>query len=457
MFKVRITCFCPLLVLISGLISCSKDKEVQLKPDSFTADGLTVNRADRGYQLGGEIKTVTMGEDLLLLSVKDTDFTESPMNFSMETRCSDAETNLSYSKVYRQKNSAFFPVLKLLPPEILLSAAGHPVQCDFVMTAQNINTSTYISSLSSVQILGLKEFSNWTAPTTLENSFIYELDKKTELTAVDATQSVQLQCNDFGSIKNDIKTTLTLEDLVSNNLSTPLTTASQICRILISSSEGLQLSQVFQINMPFITPRLTTLIGSLEKLNGPVTHKAMSLLLENPNSFPITLRITNPRSSIYLFQPLLGSQRWTALGKLQRKEIHWRLEDNSHFQSENEEEIRIELPANKEIVLDALVGLNTQCELRQNGRSGEGPYGIIGRAFGFEWNSELVINPYPGLEVPLHISWDAATYHSPFTSLTDWYIEIGRSLPRDEIGRLRNDELLVQGIRNQWDEVCRDL
>jgi hypothetical protein len=448
MLKVRYNCFCSLLVLFSGLISCSKDKQIQLKPDSFTADGLKIEGSSSTYRFSSNIINLDVSGQLVVESLRQEDFKDKPVNFTVITRCADVKSNVSSSSEYQQKNSAIFPVINLIPAELLLLTQDQPVHCDFTLTAENSNTSKYVSSLKGVKITGLSQFSNYELPFLTNNATFFEDSKNIPLNPDLNGSSVRIHCDEFGSEKSTA-TTVTLAELIESSDLKNISSPAQHCRILVRSQGANLLSPLFQLKMLFEPLTIITEIPEFNDSSSAIKdHPALLVRIANTNSFPIKLNISQANKSTYSFQPLMfmnaAPMEWR-LGTLLTRVIEWQVASSEVLSEENR--IDVFVPPHGEISITGQTQIHHSC-------SNENTWTMTGWAFGFDIQSVFSVNPYGDNELVLPISWTGTKQTSPYTPLTHWVFHWERLPIRATTGATFQD--LIPGIPFQ-NYFCRDI
>lgn len=457
MFIKPFTRFCSIFILLSGLISCSKDKKAV--PDAFRAGGISSQNADRSFQMGKDIQKLEVGSQLTIESLKNVDFTREPIHFTISSQCTDMSTKKMFNKEFHQQNSAVFNVLYLIPEEILTLNQTSQVFCDFTLVAENSFSSKSTAQLKNVEIKGLLTFNNSTPDFIKDNMAVYQDSYGSVLALYGEEANVSISCSDFSSRLSSRTQLITLQNMVEMGLSTQTaTTNKQICRLYIQSNNQISLTAPFTLYLPTQRPVVSAEIPQVENLfEAQFERIVYRFKIFNPNSFPLKIKMKKSSATDYYFQPLFQISRYnTGLGAMRIRKMIWQSE--SEITSLENDNLEFEVPDQGEFVLNGIAAIGLDCRLKNKDKMSI----YIGEAVGFDFQSQLSVEHSPGHEEPLNfkIPESSTRFQSPMTGLTIWSLQQKKGQLQsgsDETNMpLLTEEQLLSNITGANKTYCRE-
>lgn len=427
MLKTRLIALCSALVLTSGLISCSPDKEVKLVNDEMKAGQISAQNADRSFQFGKNIKTLNLSDELQL-ELNGVDFSKETIYFTVDTQCRDIQKKGNFRKEFNQINSGTFPVLQLIPEDVLLLTKENQVICDFTLTAKNTNTSTTSSQLNNVNLIHPSDFGNWESELT-SHEVVFDQTTGLVLSVATPDRYIRLNCDEFGAIRDASERDITLGDLIGDNALQPLqiTSPTQNCRALIRQGKEILLSKKFVLKMPFLP---VTSVASIVT-DTPLTERlyerdVLQVKFQNPNNFPVKLKLVRPNATTFQFQFITIVRGGTGLTPLETRPLRWSWRNPSLPDMEGNFEVI--LPPNQETLITGSSNMNIYCPHinvvvgdKSNNRVN------VGLVMGFDLQTQFMLTSYEDTQTSMTLDIQAPWMgQSPLTPLTLWDMQYNK-------------------------------
>lgn len=312
------------LVLGLGLISCSKETEIQYKEDTFKPQDILVEKADRSFTALNDLSTMDFSRQLV---INDDVVSEEKRikNLVLSTSCraQSATTTSSYTSYW--PNPTTIPILDILPTDVLLQRKIEPIYCDISYTITNGYSSTSSGKTNQIKIFNADSFSNLDANQLLANRHIYwEIAKNTPIVPFSGAQGT-IDCDDFSITQDGLSTDTTLAQFLNLEiiLSYKPKSAIQNCRAIFRTETAVALSPVFQLELP---PQLPIITYSFSKRadNDSIMNSTQKVQYQiwNPNSFPIRFRL-DARDKTLLFRGIYSRSLHTGVSPLRELPLDW--------------------------------------------------------------------------------------------------------------------------------------
>lgn len=383
-----------LLVLILGLVSCSKDKEVVYVPERVQTGVVGTLDSQKRMTPTKDIKQLELGGELTVDLLREQDFAKNPLLIKTETNCASdsfSETG-SYNSYFQ--NTTSIPVLSILSENALLSASAQPLICSITLRISNSLSSEEIYLLKSVKITDSPQFTNLALFQETTAALLYETEKATPLPQGDI---YQLKCDDFQK-RLAIDQEVTWESLM-NSSATDATLwrhSRQHCRVLIKKENEIFLSKPFDI---FFNPQPLVIEPALHMMAtaiSPLTDRTvLSLRVMNPNAYSIRIKVQDLPSSTFLFRSIHAHHKYANgyAGSIQSLPLAWSYQSHLFKSEINETSWTFDLPPNQEIHVQASVKVHLDCGYaRPRGVQHElRKYPVfVGLNFGFQFQTKFL-------------------------------------------------------------------
>lgn len=433
--------FCSILVLSSGLISCSKENNVVYKTDSFKPEGITVQNEDKSIFRLEDLRELGPGGEFKFDGLKDTDLTANPVLTTVQSRCRENGMPATVFAEFKFNNRSKVSVLEILPEDLLVSVRGEVMECDFTFEFQNAVSSRHTEVLTGIRIKDFGEYSNF-SPTIIQDGRAVYARSLEEIVPTAQVGSVRLSCRDASVFFVQSVASFSLKDF---DLSRPdvqqnLKSSEQRCRLLVTHEGTRQISAFFNLRFPVGAPVVRGIVQPLpatKEFNNPLVIK---LAISNPNTYPIKVRIAKKDRTRFLFKPVYEQVGRIYLGRFHRVLFEWVPTSPAEIKGTD---IFIEVPAETEIIVDGFARDHMTCNFGAtinlygvdtsgtfNGFAGTPGWGkiikYVGTNYSYELNSRIMIDAGASDWLEQKVIMDG-TEHSTRSDFPYW------SLPSTEI------------------------
>ena len=300
----RFKIFLSFCVLGVGLVSCSKDSEVQYKDDTYNPDQMMMSRGDRSFTTIEDLRVLDFSKELII-NTDSTPANDITTNLVLSTTCRAQSSQESHTKISTWPNPTRIPVVNLLHQKTLLHLAPEPIFCEISYTRTNSNNSTQTGLNASVRIDDLNSLANLPADHafSLQTSFYWPDLENTALNPQNSTNSI-FQCNDFSYTTDSLNNNTPFSQIMPLNsiLESSPPSSIQLCRVLFFNREHVFLSPRFQLQIPVVPPTVTYRYSRRDR-NSSLVDSSQKVIIEihNSNTFPVQIR-TQLRNARFNFR-----------------------------------------------------------------------------------------------------------------------------------------------------------
>lgn len=349
---------CTWIILVLGLVSCSKDKSANYQPAPVTGQNVGALDSQRKMQWAQDIQELELGGEVAIDMLRQQDFKTNPITVRVQSWCrTETASGDLYSDVYFQ-NRFSIPVLNVLSPEALLSLSQNPLNCRLVLTLTDSFSSQAIYPLDNITIKNSADFNNIPAFADAPVPLLYEEIKKQ---VVVSGERQQLVCEDFQKITSQANL---WEDLIRATDMSTWKKATQLCRLFVKDGDTVFLSSrfplVFQPKQLLIRPELHPFSGATVEL---VPRHVITLRVSNPNNFGIKVKVKDLLTTRMFFVPVYSGMGAVGyVGNQRDVSLTWNLQNTPFLAASSDNEWILELPAKQEIVVDGFFQGHLHCD-----------------------------------------------------------------------------------------------
>lgn len=382
MTKAQYRLICMIFFSVFGFISCSKEKTVEYKQDSFRPQDITFRQKDSSSITLKGIQQLDLATAIEIHAV-DTQNTISKLDIT--ATCRTPYGMSSHSNTTTWLNPTHIAILNVLPNDILLNTTDEPVYCDFVFAAQNNLTSTY-STEKNIVINNLNHFSNLPESHLFQKEkFMWEQWHKQDV-GIHIPSEMTLKCSEFAQLQKETPETISLEALLPAQKlwEKDLKSIVQKCRALYRTKDKTYLSPLFVLVLPQKRPTIESYY-TFTNNDGIIDNIFfIKYKLDNSNSFPIKIYANINNSALHLrsFYEGLGKVQ---MGRILELPIRWFLQDEMIVS--NFDRVPIEIPPHETVQLAAKIFLEKAVNCKNVPGGIAAPYPF--RGFNFELNQDV--------------------------------------------------------------------
>lgn len=348
------------LVLSLGLVSCSKETEIQYKDDSFAPNDVLVEKMDRSFTALNNL--TTMDSSLrFVINDENTPNQNKITNLVLSTTCRAQSEAQSYTHTSYWPNPTTIAVLDILPTDTLLQRKSEPTFCDINYTVTNANNSTSTGKTSNIKILDTNTFANLSADHLFSQPrLIWEQIRDVAIVPLENSNAT-IACDDFSHSLDHLSSDVTLAHFLSAQKmrdSQPKS-STQNCRAIFRTENAIVLSPVFKLDIPITSPVVTQTFSEIEEPYQLSSSYRTTFEITNTNPFPIDIKI-DVSDRVLHARGVMGMHGYASLSPIVTVPLSWTVAGQPLTA-----QYSLNLPASSTVRLEGQIDRHLLCFSRQ--------------------------------------------------------------------------------------------
>lgn len=311
-------------ILGFGLVSCTKEKEIQIQADNYQPRDIVVEKADSSFTDLEKLQSLDFSRQLVI-NAENTKPANQIKNLVLSTTCRGQSSNSSSAHTSNWPNPTKIKILDILPTDTLLSRTNEPIFCDIAYTTTNSVGSTNTGKASNIEIQSVNTFSNLDAGHVFSKEVIKWMDVKDQKVVPIANAVSTIACDEIGHSFPGATNQTTFAQIFpfdkKSNLN--ITSLRQTCRAIFRTEDTVVLSPTFILELPFNKPTVTYgFSAQIENFNIIDDRQKVEYVITNPNAFPITIQLNLSNKTLY-FRTIYGHIMQPAVSTVKEMGLNW--------------------------------------------------------------------------------------------------------------------------------------
>lgn len=356
--------FFPLIVLVLGTVSCSKEKEVQIQTQGYSAPQMGAKDSQGRMQWLEDIKSLDLASSLNVDLVSENGQKQSPAIVEITTICRQEGSTQTYTQSDFWTQKSEIPVLETLPVSLLTAFASDTATCDFTLKLTGTNGSQLLHFLDDITLTSLNRFDNFSWPLLDKPEVIYETDLQ-EVIPNSPNAAVQLLCQEAQFQSSSHNNSQTLQQFIEPKLleiQKNINHYTQKCRFLSLSQQQRTISKEFLLSLPPVQPQIELTTLPQNQILGHLRKDAfISLKLYNPTRLTMNLTLDQIQSSSITFRPIYAIDMWGVFGNVREAQLQWNIPDHPWILARESQSVRFQIPPQQSFQFTLSIAPNYKC------------------------------------------------------------------------------------------------